>query len=70
MNQKGITEFPRNEFDTLHEIYKKWVRKEPKWIDDLNILLIILAVLAVMFVAYYLFSKYWEKKRIPSNNNE
>ena len=29
-----------------------------------NILLIILAVLAVMFVAYYLFSKYWEKKRI------
>ena len=30
-----------------------------------NILLIILAVLAVMFVAYYLFSKYWEKKRIP-----
>lgn len=35
-----------------------------------NILLIILAVLAVMFVAYYLFSKYWEKKRIPSNNNE
>jgi len=35
-----------------------------------NILLIILAVLAVMFVAYYLFSKYWEKKRIPSNDNE
>ncbi len=35
-----------------------------------NILLIILAVLAVMFVTYYLFSKYWEKKRIPSNDNE
>jgi uncharacterized membrane protein YukC len=35
-----------------------------------NILLIILAVLAVMFVAYYLFSKYWEKKRIPLNDNE
>ena len=27
-----------------------------------NILLIILGVLAAMFVAYYLFSKYWEKR--------
>ena len=28
-----------------------------------GVLLIILTVLVVMFIAYYLFSKYWEKKR-------
>jgi uncharacterized membrane protein YukC len=28
-----------------------------------SVLLIILTVLVLMFVAYYLFSKYWEKNR-------
>ena len=32
-----------------------------------NILLIILAVLAIMFIAYYLFSLYWQKKNIGKN---
>jgi uncharacterized membrane protein YdjX (TVP38/TMEM64 family) len=34
-----------------------------------NILLIILAVLAIMFIAYYLFSLYWQKKNIGHNKD-
>lgn len=39
MNPQGITEFPREKIDELHEVYKKWVIREPSWENDLDVLL-------------------------------
>jgi len=39
MNSRGISEFPREKISELQEIYEKWVRREPNWVNDLNVLL-------------------------------
>jgi len=39
MKAHGLIEFPRDRFEELHKIYDKWIRREPSWADDFDVLL-------------------------------